>query len=629
MAVNHARHVGRLARRALVLGALMLTVFSLFVPVAAFFAAQDNGDVLDQLSVDPARLDGPTRAQAGQLAASAGSTTPLILSYHDIRPLAPDQETEDVYTITPERFAEHMAALKAAGLHAISSAQLAGWLDGKPLPRHSVFITFDDGASGVWRYADSVLKRYHLRGAVFVITGRAGTHRPYYLSWNELRRLGSSGRWDVESHTRLGHDRIAIDANGDAAPFLINRAWLRKANRAETLDETVKRVSADIARSRTDLRVNGFVKNHFFAYPFSAETKPTNDDRLPPAVAKVIAKNFAGGLSNDEPDRFASQRDRARRSLSRMEVFRFTTAADLLQRIGQAVPLRPEGLHPLEQPDQWVDSSGRPLAPDPASPAHGVTPSSPFAAWAAFDRAGSMAAKPDPDRYLGAAFAPGRAEDWADYRVAVVAGDLGPAGQGATAGVSALEGSASPVQLSTSAGYARLRVADKVVAERPIPPSSSHHLEIDAAGGRVVGLIDGVEIGSAPVPATATGGVSLGASGTKPDGPAVRFTAMTVDALQPAPPRPARPARAAPPKTKAKAKAKSTTTTTTRPRRAAPSTTTTTTRRRTTTTASPTSSSTTSSSSSTTTSSSSTTSSTTSSSSTTSTTARQSGGSDD
>ncbi|MEK8172151.1 polysaccharide deacetylase family protein [Streptomyces sp. M19] len=69
------------------------------------------------------------------------------------------------------------------------------------MPARSVYLTFDDGAQGLWRYADPVLARHRMRAAAFLITRHVGGRHSYYLSWDEVGRMARSGRWDFQSHT--------------------------------------------------------------------------------------------------------------------------------------------------------------------------------------------------------------------------------------------------------------------------------------------------------------------------------------------------------------------------------------------------------------------------------------------
>ena len=91
---------------------------------------------------------------------------------------------------------------------------------GEPLPPHSLMVTFDDGARGVWRFADPVLARFNQHAVAFIITGFVGTHEPYYMTWDEIADLHNSGRWDLEAHTHLGHVQVPSDANGGQGPYL-------------------------------------------------------------------------------------------------------------------------------------------------------------------------------------------------------------------------------------------------------------------------------------------------------------------------------------------------------------------------------------------------------------------------
>src|SRR5205823_10068265 len=127
-----------------------------------------------------------------------------------------------------------------------------------------------------------VLAEAGFRATSFVITGWVGSHQPYYLTWDELGRMRASGRWDLESHSRFGHQRLPVDAAGTTAPTLINRLWLADQGRTETLEEFTARVRADLAGSTADLVAHGLPAPELFAYPFSAAAVPTND----PAAAE-------------------------------------------------------------------------------------------------------------------------------------------------------------------------------------------------------------------------------------------------------------------------------------------------------------------------------------------------------
>ena len=163
-----------------------------------------------------------------------GRTPPVVLAYHDIRPIGPTEKHPDPranpgyhFVVTPETFEAQLTALEAAGYTSITSDQYVDYLNGGEVPERSVLITFDDGTHGLWTYADKILERHGMHGVSFLITGNVGAKRPYYLSWQEIERMADSGRWDFQSHTRKMHARLPVDATGnvgfrnDAPPLAV------------------------------------------------------------------------------------------------------------------------------------------------------------------------------------------------------------------------------------------------------------------------------------------------------------------------------------------------------------------------------------------------------------------------
>jgi poly-beta-1,6-N-acetyl-D-glucosamine N-deacetylase len=146
----------------------------------------------------------PKRYERFRSAAVGGP--PVVLVYHDVQP-----RPEPPYTVSPRQLASHVAMLRAAGFTPVSVAQVVAWLNGRPLPPRAVMLTFDDSTKGTWIYGDPILAAAGFRAVSFVITGWVGTHQPYYLTWDELGRMQASGRWDLQSHSRLGHQRLPID----------------------------------------------------------------------------------------------------------------------------------------------------------------------------------------------------------------------------------------------------------------------------------------------------------------------------------------------------------------------------------------------------------------------------------
>jgi hypothetical protein len=86
---------------------------------------------------------------------------------------------------------------------------------------------------------------------------------------------------------------------GEIGPFLLTRQWLDLENRLETLDEWRSRVTDDLDSSIETLVDRGFDRPLFFAHPFAAVTKPTNDPAVPAELAALVAGRFEASVAND------------------------------------------------------------------------------------------------------------------------------------------------------------------------------------------------------------------------------------------------------------------------------------------------------------------------------------------
>lgn len=160
-----------------------------------------------------------------------------ILMYHHVSP-APG-----LVTSTPENFAAQMAWLAESGYHTASCADLEGFLQGRPLPKRTVMITFDDGYLDNYVHAYPTLRRYGLHAVVFAVTDwigngaprpvagesgaprllnhkdcteriRAGQPDEAIMRWMEVERTQAEGVFEFQSHTasHTRWDKICANA---------------------------------------------------------------------------------------------------------------------------------------------------------------------------------------------------------------------------------------------------------------------------------------------------------------------------------------------------------------------------------------------------------------------------------
>jgi peptidoglycan/xylan/chitin deacetylase (PgdA/CDA1 family) len=158
---------------------------------------------------------------AGDAAGSTNAETAAysknvpVLMYHHLD----DQASNDA-TMTPDRFEEHMAALKDAGYSAISLAQLLDYVDkGAELPEKPVLITFDDGYESNYELAYPILEKYNMKAVINIIgvsVGKdiykdTGISIIPHFTYDEAREMAESGVIEIQCHSYDMHNSEGLD----------------------------------------------------------------------------------------------------------------------------------------------------------------------------------------------------------------------------------------------------------------------------------------------------------------------------------------------------------------------------------------------------------------------------------
>jgi len=120
-------------------------------------------------------------------------------------------------------FEEKLQALNRFKYHSVFWSELYDYMNGdKKLPDNSIFLTFDDGYLDNWVYVYPLLKKYKLKGTIFVNpefvdpgdslrltledvwAGKCGMNElqvPGFLNWSEMKAMEASGYVDIQSHS--------------------------------------------------------------------------------------------------------------------------------------------------------------------------------------------------------------------------------------------------------------------------------------------------------------------------------------------------------------------------------------------------------------------------------------------
>ena len=172
-----------------------------------------------------------------------------VFVYHDIVEDASQIEYDYMQT-TAKQFEKQITGLMKLGYKPISYEDLVAYKNGeKAIPKWSFLITFDDGYTGVYKYAFEIAKKYNIPMTSFEISDTVGI--PGYYTWDEAREMKESGLMSIYLH---GYTHIEYDK------------------------ETPERVLSDTNKAQEDLQ-NQLGDNNIlkvFTYPYGLST---NEER--------------------------------------------------------------------------------------------------------------------------------------------------------------------------------------------------------------------------------------------------------------------------------------------------------------------------------------------------------------
>jgi hypothetical protein len=162
-----------------------------------------------------------------------------VVMYHSVAP--PIRSWAFRYlSLDPAIFEDHLRTLSRAGYTSVFLDQVQAFVAGRAsLPPKAVALTFDDGYLDNWVFAFPLLKKYNLKGTIFVsadFIDRRGRLRPTsdqgvseyagFLSVPELKAMLASGLVDVQAHCRThtwhftGPEIADFHHPGDRYPWL-------------------------------------------------------------------------------------------------------------------------------------------------------------------------------------------------------------------------------------------------------------------------------------------------------------------------------------------------------------------------------------------------------------------------
>ena len=286
----------------------------------------------------------------------------MALVYHG---LGSSSDGEGGTVISPKRFGEHLATLKAAGMNAVTAADVArSFTTGRPLPPNAVMITFDDGRTDAMMFADPLLDQAGMKATMFVITGAASKPGVYYASWDRLEDASRSGRWDLQAHTDASHVEHDV-GDGRTLPALTS------LKPGESIEAYRTRVRRDLGMSSAAIAKHTGRRPVAFAYPFGAYgADRTNSPAIRQIVQEEVSRRYALAFHQDEQETVPlATPDQDRAGIRRLEVGNWS-GVQLLRHIAAAAARTPSlAVAPTPGSEEVGSRIGTPLPPDGQQPA--------------------------------------------------------------------------------------------------------------------------------------------------------------------------------------------------------------------------------------------------------------------
>lgn len=144
-----------------------------------------------------------------------------VVMYHSVGVVNPKWHW-NYLTCPVDKFESQLKWLKKAGYYTVNFQEIFDYINnGKPLPKKSIFLTFDDGYLDNYVFAYPLLKKYGMKGTIFAnpdfVDKRNIVRKTYestnyskpeelessgFCSWEELKIIDSENVLDVQSHAK-------------------------------------------------------------------------------------------------------------------------------------------------------------------------------------------------------------------------------------------------------------------------------------------------------------------------------------------------------------------------------------------------------------------------------------------
>lgn len=182
--------------------------------------------------------------------------------------------------------------LETNNYHPITVKQIeASRHGGKPLPPRAVLLTFDDGYRSHYTKVLPLLERFRYPAVMGIVTSwidappdvpikisdKVSVPRDHFMSWDDVRKLGSSDLIELACHTHNLHHGAIANPQGNELPATTSHLYLPDEKRYETDEEFHARVRNDLQTCIRQVRERTGITIRSMVWPYGAENQPVRD----------------------------------------------------------------------------------------------------------------------------------------------------------------------------------------------------------------------------------------------------------------------------------------------------------------------------------------------------------------
>lgn len=195
----------------------------------------------------------------------------------------------DPYAVDTGTLTAIFSWLQTNNYHTVTVRQIeASRHGGKPLPPRAVLLTFDDGYRSHYTKVLPLLERFKYPAVMGIVTAwidappdapirisdRIEMPRDYFMSWDEVQKVGQSNLVELACHTHNLHHGAVANPQGNELPATTSHLYLQSEKRYETDAEFEARVHDDLQTCVRQIRERTGIVARSMVWPYGAENQP-------------------------------------------------------------------------------------------------------------------------------------------------------------------------------------------------------------------------------------------------------------------------------------------------------------------------------------------------------------------